>query len=303
VITIIGILISLLLPAVQSAREAARRAQCQNNLKQIGLAFLNHESTHGFLPTCGWGWRWIGHPDRGFDRKQPGGWGYNILPYLEQEQLHNLGAGKPVAEQQALLAELAATPLAMFICPTRRRAMVYPYVHTMPYYFIDYPTGAGRGDYAANAGTDWVDEDMGPISLAIGDTTTDWPLTGRNGICFSRSEVTMADIRDGTTNTYMVGERYLNADSYHTGEDWADDQCLYVAHDKDVLRWSTQGYQPMQDRPGVTDYWCFGSAHSGGFNIVLCDGSVRSISYSVDPVTHERLGNRKDYQPIDASRF
>src|SRR5688572_5430352 len=87
VIAIIGILIALLLPAVQAAREAARRTQCKNNLKQIGLGCLNHEVTCKHLPTGGWGWQWTGDANRGFQKAQPGGWIFNVLPFIEEAQL------------------------------------------------------------------------------------------------------------------------------------------------------------------------------------------------------------------------
>ena len=80
VITIIGILIALLLPAVQAAREAVRIVQCQNHIKQLSLGCLDHESATGRFPTGGWGWAWTGDPDRGTDWRQPGGWIYNVLP-------------------------------------------------------------------------------------------------------------------------------------------------------------------------------------------------------------------------------
>src|SRR5687767_9201610 len=93
VIAIIGILIALLLPAVQAARESARRTQCVNNLKQIGIAFQNHHDSHKHFPTGGWGWEWVGDPDRGFDDNQPGGWVFNILPFMEQSALWETSSG------------------------------------------------------------------------------------------------------------------------------------------------------------------------------------------------------------------
>ncbi len=94
VIAIIGILIALLLPAVQAAREAARRIECGNHLKQIGLGALNHHETHRHMPTGGWGWRWTGDPDKGFGKDQPGGWAFAILPFIEEQNLHDLGRGQ-----------------------------------------------------------------------------------------------------------------------------------------------------------------------------------------------------------------
>ena len=117
VITIIGVLIALLLPAVQSAREAARQTQCQNNLKQLALAIDQHVTATGRYPSNGWGHTYIGDADRGSDDKQPGGWIYNVLPYLEQQGLRDVGQGlDPTAKSQAMLA-VVQTPLSIVRMP------------------------------------------------------------------------------------------------------------------------------------------------------------------------------------------
>src|SRR5688572_15812559 len=126
VIAIIGVLVALLLPAVQAARESARRTQCLNHLKQMGLAFHNHADTHGHYPTGGWGWDWVGDPDLGFAEGQPGGWTYNILPFIEMNNVRQIGSGDPGALKQAELERLVTVPIKFFNCPTRRPAKAYP---------------------------------------------------------------------------------------------------------------------------------------------------------------------------------
>lgn len=325
VITIVGILIALLLPAVQAAREAARRIQCTNNLKQLSMGCLTHESAHGFLPTGGWGWGWAGDPDRGFDKRQPGGWLFNILPYIEQEPLRSLGAGMNETDKRDAGRRQAETVLATFICPTRRQAVAYPYVIAAAgeYVNINRPNVIGRSDYAGNAGEakwGWAygpgSPGEGPAALATGDgwTESDWQDEGdgycgtekdATGVIFRRSTCKMARISDGTSSTYLIGERYLNALAYTTGDVGDDDQGWDMGYDTDVNRLTRNepDYWPRQDIPGSTLEGAFGSAHATSFHMAFCDGSVQPISYTIDPEVHRCLGSRNDDTPIGADKY
>ncbi len=312
VITIIGILIALLLPAVQAAREAARCAQCQNNLKQLGLAALNHEQNLKRFPTGGWGCLWVGDPDRGFDRRQPGGWIYNLLPYLEQDAVRAIGAGQPDAQKRQSLLAMVATPLSMHNCPTRRTSRPYPYSDAMSGFAmrnVATATVVARSDYAANGGdTAWGYDD--PPDLQTGDTTYSWPSASIwNGVVYTRSEVTMADLKDGTANTLLFGEKYLQPDYYETGQDSGDNQTMYQGYDCDTVRWTVvlagdpNPLPLMQDTPGFGAWHIFGSAHPSGTHFVFCDGSVSKLNYSIDPLTFSRLGNRQDGLAIDGKKY
>src|SRR5690349_17246307 len=129
VIAIIGILVALLLPAVQAAREAARRNQCVNNLKQLSLGALNHESTHKQFPSTGLGNSWVGDPNYGYGRKQPGGVFFNVLPFIEEQQLHDMGMGVGAngsdATRKALFAQRDQTVIKTMVCPSRRNGGPY----------------------------------------------------------------------------------------------------------------------------------------------------------------------------------
>jgi prepilin-type N-terminal cleavage/methylation domain-containing protein/prepilin-type processing-associated H-X9-DG protein len=334
VITIIAILIALLLPAVQMAREAARQAQCNNQLKQLALGALGHESANHCFPTGGWGMMWAGDPDRGFGRRQPGGWIYNLLPCIEQQSLHDLGCGttdSTTPRRVDCVVRQIGTPLSGLVCPSRRSAMVYPQTDTScPYYYATGHTGcpslAGKTDYAANSGTtdDGMYATWGPASYGEGDgyTASQWvnsPSGHRKdtGVIFGHSATTFADISDGSSNTYLIGEKYLNPDAYTTGMDTGDNQSWDIGIDWDVVRYTgvtsvppgnstfasvaTQ-YAPVQDTPGSEQGFPFGSAHPNGFNMSFCDGSARSINYTIDPVMHWCLGNRADGQAIDTRK-
>jgi prepilin-type N-terminal cleavage/methylation domain-containing protein/prepilin-type processing-associated H-X9-DG protein len=309
VIAIIGILIALLLPAVQAAREAARRLQCQNNLRQLGLAMINHENAHGFFSSGGWGWRWTGDPDRGVGKRQPAGWDYAILPFMELQAVHDLGSdGQPdvITEQQrdgALRRD--QLPLAVFNCPSRRAAQIYPRPKAMEYYNGRQVSNAGAMDYAANAGDTNPRWYSGPTSIAAA-ATFNWNengALGNTGISFARSEIRVSDIIDGTSNTYMLGEKYLRPENYADGWGTADDFGMYEGCAYDTYRWCGEDRTPLQDRLGFVNPNIFGSPHAFGCNMVLCDGSVRAISYSIQWQIHALLGNRADGKTIDPGQW
>ena len=302
VITIIGILISLLLPAVQSAREAARRLQCCNNLKQLGLGCLCHEMTQTHFPTGGWGFYWSGLPNRGFGVDQPGGWIYNVLPYVEQVNLHDLGAGGSPAQIRNCNARRLGTPLPLLHCPSRRQAILYPVgLYCAAPHECDPVTLVARNDYAINGGSIPFGHSYGPDRLDSAKTYA-WPdYHGTNGLSYACSQITVADITDGLSNTYLTGEKYLDPNQYNTGLDPGDNENAYSGDDQDLIRWGYHGNAPIQDCPGYIGTWSFGSPHPGGCQFVLCDGSVRMVSYSIDPVIHERMASRNDGLPVDQS--
>jgi prepilin-type N-terminal cleavage/methylation domain-containing protein/prepilin-type processing-associated H-X9-DG protein len=305
VIAIIGILVSLLLPAVQAAREAARRLQCANNLKQIGIAFHNHHDTLKVFPSGGWGWYWMGDADRGAGVQQPGSWAYSLLPYMEQQSLYNLCSdGQPeviTTQQMASTAKATETVVGGFICPSRRAAALCSRVITANVpgghaYNADPVPMTNRADYVANAGDTKVMWGAGPnVSNAFaGNGFAN--MISSNGISHQRSSVNFARILDGTSNTYMVGEKYLNPEHYQTGLDFGDDHSFFAGDDFDMHAWTDN--PPMKDRRGFADFWRFGSNHSSGFNVAFCDGSVRHVTYTVDSNVHRLLGNTRDLQSI-----
>ena len=131
VIAIIGVLVGLLLPAVQQAREAARRLSCGNNLKQIGLAMHSHHSAIRYLSTDGWEFAWTGDANQGAGRKQPGNWLFNILPFIEQNAIHDMGFGLSGSAKLDAHRNRMETPLGFINCPSRRSATA-----------VKYPSGA-----------------------------------------------------------------------------------------------------------------------------------------------------------------
>ena len=316
VIAIIGVLVALLLPAVQAARESARRQQCSNNLKNIALAAQNHHDAHKICPTGGWGWFWVGDADRGYDEGQPGGWIYNLLPYMEQKQLHDLaGDGNPntlSTAQKAGALQVITRPVDMIRCPSRRIQSIHPKPVDGSFYAHNAATGtgnivAGRSDYAISCG----DRDSNETSDFPGspganydnaEKYTAWPTlpTGVNkagvdfytGVSFQRSEIGIQHVTDGTSTTYLVGEKYLNPDNYETGGDSGDNETWCTGFNNDNFRAAFE--LPQQDKPGVGLYKTFGSAHPVGWFVCWCDGHVTMESYDIDKFVHRGNANRAD---------
>ena len=327
VIAIIGVLVALLLPAVQAAREAARRAQCRSNLKQMGLAALNMESTFKHFPTGGWGWRYAGDPDRGYGSKQPGGWYFGILAFTEQTALWQLGAdgneSTITAAQRAGSKQRLQTPVPIFNCPSRRGADSYPFTNASDYFNADRPTSVGRNDYGGSAGSlSSYDLFAGPApsgstmpdAMASATEYSEYSLPferpGRvprlagNGVILALGQTRLAEISDGTSQTFFAGEKYIPAGEYDTSGWVGNDQGWDQGFDHDVVRWTAlppngdAAMLSITDQEAVTT---FGSAHPTGCQMVNCDGSVVTISYDVDPTTFSLMGSRNDDTPISDS--
>ncbi|MDO4628720.1 MAG: DUF1559 domain-containing protein [Planctomycetia bacterium] len=316
VIAIIGMLVGLLLPAVQQAREAARRMQCSNNLKNLALACLNHEASMQEFPSGGWCWYWIGDPDRGFGPMQSGSWTYSILPYIEQNALFQLGADNEpdnvTNTQKNGAATCLATPLSVFNCPSRRTTKSYPFFKSGNLKNCGKVSDVAKGDYAANIGVSQYGENFGnfqPSSVSEGSKLVQnhsYPSFEPNGVIYAWSSVTLGMVRDGTSNTYLIGEKWLNPDFYEvcksSSYDAGDNENLYSGGCNDTLRTcyyknDSANARPAQDRRGITIYKeYFGSVHAGSCSFTMCDGSVQNVSYSIDPQTHYYLGHRSDGQ-------
>jgi prepilin-type N-terminal cleavage/methylation domain-containing protein len=276
VIAIIAILIGLLLPAVQKVRESANRAQCGNNLKQMGLALHAYMNTFKVFPSGGLGPgapRTMSGSVPADYRTQGWGWCYQILPYIEQSDLWKLPAGHE--------STIVATPIPMLYCPTRARDYVI--------------SGLAVSDYAGNGGSwGWA----WPTS----DEALDGAFTPT-----STKPVNLAAITDGTSNTLLVGELWLYNQWYNDRTSGPgsciDNEGWCNGWDNDTICFSGSH---MYDAPGgivapqqdsQTDYACgfiFGSAHLPSFGTVFCDGSVHFISYSIHPTTWHNLCSRND---------
>ena len=218
VIAIIGILVALLLPAIQAAREAARRSQCQNNLKQIALACIQHHDTFGTFPSSGWSWRWTGDPDMGFGREQPGSWLYHILQFIEEGDLYKLGSdanpNSITAAQRTGAAQREATPVSALYCPSRRAFRAYPKTgYGYDSNNSNAPAGpaVGMSDYAGNVGP--LTGNGKPENPQLGGlpgsvpipTNYTWPalIAKQAGVIYGGSQVRIKQITTGTSKTYL----------------------------------------------------------------------------------------------------
>jgi len=312
VITIIGILMSLLLPAVQSARESARVTACQNNLHQIGLAALLHLQQQDYFPTGGWDWTWAGDPDQGTGLNQPGGFFYNLLPYIDQKNVWQLGAGMTQlsSAKSAAIGQAASTLLSVYNCSSRRPLMLLPFVNGTSFVNMARMPTLARCDYAANGGDGGdLNDEGGPSSYSQGETPSFWPsylASGGQtytGICKPYALIRAGSILNGMSNMLLAGERYIDPDNYFNGVDSGDDQGWDMGYDIDVNRWAGPNYGPMQDTRGVATYQVFGSAHPTGFVMSFCDGSIHTLNFAVDPTLLGHMANRNSTVAIDPTKI
>ena len=271
VIAIIGVLVALLLPAVQAAREAGRRTQCQNNLRQIGLALQLHHDAKNCFPAASSGSP--AHPS-GTDQYAVS-WAFELLPHMEQQSIY--AAHDPTARADAAVNSTAMrTPVSAFFCPTRRSPIA-----DRDFDDEDGPSqvrGVGAaGDYAANSGTSTQHGMPGRDEF---DTTELGPI-------YVLSKISARQVTDGLSMTYAVGEKYLppvdeSADPALQHVRQGDAAIFSGDARHTIVRRSSSGFPEGEtdDYPGK-----FGSLHANLSHFAFLDGSVHTIEHSLDVAT------------------
>ena len=243
VITIIGMLVGMLLPAVQAMRESGRRTQCKNNLHQLGMAAISHNALYGYYPSSGWGANWSADsymgtvnpapfPATGLGANQPGGWLYNILPQLDMGTIHNLSGGT-LATRVIILGKIRGAYQTIFICPSRRRPNTdYPGTVPTTTNATAAVTSYAKTDYAACSGS------IIPPSLVPPNTTSSIADSGTafNGVSFYRSHIRVQDITDGLSQTLFAAEKYMNPHHYFDGQAQSDNNSAFDGFGTQVNR-------------------------------------------------------------------
>jgi prepilin-type N-terminal cleavage/methylation domain-containing protein/prepilin-type processing-associated H-X9-DG protein len=261
VIAIIAILIGLLLPAVQKVREAAARMSCSNNLKQIGIAVHGHNDALSYLPHCGRTWADAPVYTAPGSAAVLGGQaaGWQFQILPHLEQDNVFKGGGQTTIPNCQIQAMGAL-IKTYFCPARGSGRVFS-------------TGAwyGPGGTYAHAMTDYAGS--GLISIVNINTL------------------------DGTSNTFLAGEKNLDPNGLR-GFQGDDNEGYTSGWDHDTMRYANTSYPPLRDTPGIGNTQRFGSSHSAGVNFVFCDGSVKLIPYSIDPLIYSYLSNRQDGKAI-----
>lgn len=294
VIAIIAILVALLLPAVQQAREAARRSQCKNNLKQLGLALHNYHDTAGMFPNGTVRAPWQGGPDR------TGSQLVQLLPYIDQQTLYNR-----IPFEQDVDAWFFDTSNGVrtfqppvLECPSDTSTVRPDRAHT------DYAVSMGAQRMSSNGGwcTRFPGNVFGTGPTGHGSSNDPGNISG----VFSRLAwaASFRDITDGTSNTIAMGESRAQCNDHLAGG-WFHGNAPFAAATTAPINFQTcrgePGYQAASCN--AWDNWQtsmgFKSQHEGGAHMLMCDGSVHFVSENVDYMTYQRLGDRRDGQPIN----
>ena len=297
VIAIIALLVGLLLPAVQAARSAARKTQCQNNLKQMGLAALNHDSANGHFPSGGWSLLWTGDANEGVNRGQPGGWIYNLLPYMEEAALHGMANGNTASgatANKAAAASMLETAIGGLYCPSRREARAYQFPSPAQTPLNSGPiTMAGKTDYAGNGGSVVCNESAHPRDMKAA-ADGNFPCASTNGSFVQNKGLRIRQFT-ALSKTILLGEKSVPLDMVD-GTHAGDDNAAFIGYHGDNMRFTH--VRPARDAVSggnsQSNRWQFGSVHPSVCYFVMCDGSVKGIAWDVESQVFGLMGNRKD---------